>query len=222
MENLKQVTNDIAHDLRSPLARLRERLELAQRETRDPVMQAVFDDALSQVDGCLGIFAAMLRIAEVEAGARRRGFAPVDVSALLTGLAETFETVAEASNHIFHADIADGLSLHGDAELLTQMVVNVIENAIQHTPPGAHITLSARRNLGSLEVSIADNGPGVPAHERVRVLQRFVRLDTARHQAGSGLGLSLVHAVAALHDGDVTLLENAPGLKVVLHLACPP
>ncbi len=221
MEDLKQVTNDIAHDLRSPLARLRERLELAQLQSEDPAMQAAFDDALGQVDDCLRIFAAMLRIAEIEAGARRRGFSQVDISAMLAGLAETFETVAESHDRMFSAEVPDGLTLDGDVELLTQMVVNVIENAIQHTPPGASIMLRAARTPRSLEITLADDGPGVPAQDRARVLQRFVRLDTARQHAGSGLGLSLVHAVAVLHDGEVELLNNGPGLRVVIYFPRP-
>jgi signal transduction histidine kinase len=218
MENLKQVTNDIAHDLRSPLARLRERLELAHRETTDPAMHLIFDEAIAQVDVALNIFGAMLRIAEIEAGARRRGFAPVDLSKLLTELAETFEAVAEANHKQLAAAITPGLAVHGDQELLTQMFANLIENAIQHTPPWANISLHAETKAGLTEICVADNGLGIPEHERARVLQRFVRLDTARHSAGNGLGLALAAAVAELHGYSLRLDDNAPGLRAILSL----
>lgn len=218
MENLKQVTNDIAHDLRSPLARLRERLELAHRETTDPAMHVIFDDAIAQVDTGLNIFGAMLRIAEIEAGARRRSFAVVDLSKLLAELSETYETVAEAGGKYLAAGMTPGVTVHGDHELLTQMFANLIENAIQHTPQAARISVYGRAIAGFVEVCVADNGLGIPEHERARVLQRFVRLDTARHATGNGLGLALVAAVAELHGWSLQLEDNSPGLRVVLRL----
>ena len=219
MENIRQVSNDIAHDLRSPLARLREHLELSRQNSVDPATQLAFDEAIVQTDSALSIFAAMLRIAEIEAGARRRDFTYVNISVLLSDLAETFETVAEAENKVWSAEIAPDLYITGDAELLTQMVVNVIENAIRHSPPGSHISMTAQpMNAGSVKVTISDNGPGIPPHERSRVLQRFVRLDASRHTPGTGLGLALVAAVIELHNGEIHLENNEPGLKVVVHL----
>jgi signal transduction histidine kinase len=179
-------------------------------------MHAVFDDAIAQVDAGLNIFGAMLRIAEIEAGARRRGFAPVDISKLLAELAETYETVIEANQKQFGAAVAPEVVIHGDQELLTQMFANLLENAIQHTPEGTRISLSARVNAGLAEICVADDGPGIPAHEHGRVLQRFVRLDAARHDAGAGLGLALVAAVAELHGCALQLGDNAPGLRVML------
>jgi signal transduction histidine kinase len=219
MENIRQVSNDIAHDLRSPLARLREHLELSRQNSLEPATQLAFDEAIVQTDSALSIFAAMLRIAEIEAGSRRRNFMYVNVSTLLSDLAETFETVAESESKIWSARIAPDLNINGDAELLTQMVVNVIENAIRHSPPGSYISMTAQpMNAGSIKITISDNGLGIPPHERSRVLQRFVRLDASRHMPGTGLGLALVAAVIELHNGEIHLENNEPGLKVAIHL----
>lgn len=217
MENIRQVSNDISHDLRSPLGRLREHLELARQTTEDAALQTVFDDAISQVDAALSIFAAMLRIAEIEAGARRRSFAPVDLSALLNDLAETFETVGEAEGMTLVAKVPPKIFVFGDCELLTQMFVNIIENAIRYCPLGSLVFLTAEKTASNnVKVTIADNGPGIPIQERSRVLQRFVRLDEARHSEGTGLGLALVSAVIELHSGKITLEDNGPGLKVMI------
>jgi signal transduction histidine kinase len=219
MENLRQVTTDIAHDLRSPLARLREHLELSRRRFTGPGLPRMFDEALLQIDQALDIFAAMLRIAEVEAGARRSHFARVDITTLLHNLAETFETVAEAEGRTFRADIAPELEILGDSELLIQMFVNVIENAIRHTPFAGLVSLRAERDKSrDILVVIADHGPGIPAHERRRVMQRFVRLDASRHNPGAGLGLALVAAIVELHSGQISLEDNAPGLSVLIKL----
>ncbi len=223
MENIRQVTNDIAHDLRSPLARLRERLELARHNTTDAAMQTVFDDAIGQVDAALNIFAAMLRIAEIEGGARRSHFVAVDLSHLLHDLAETYETVADSAGQSLFADIGPNLVIKGDRELLTQMLVNIIENAIRHCPTGSRINIAGRKHDGDLiEVTVADNGIGIPAHERTRVLQRFVRLDASRHSEGTGLGLALVVAIVELHGGTIALEDNHPGLKVLVRFSSDP
>ncbi len=219
MENVQQVSNDIAHDLRSPLARLREHLELARRDAPAPQTRAAFDEGIAQVDQALSIFAAMLRIAEVEAGARRRDFAAVDLSGLLSDLAETFDTVAEAEGMGLTAAISDGLRVTGDAELLTQMFVNVIENAIRHSPAGSRVAIAGRPGAaGYVDIVISDNGPGIPETEYRRVLKRFVRLDTSRHSSGSGLGLALTAAVVELHRGTIGLSGNEPGLRVTVTL----
>lgn len=220
MENVRQVSNDIAHDLRQPLARLREHLELGRQTTQEPATRAAIEDAIAQTDAALGIFAAMLRIAEIEAGARRRDFAPLDLSQLLTELAETFEAVAETEGLHFAAAIEPGLRIMGDRELLAQMLVNLIENAFRHGGPGAwvEITAASTTRLGEIAITVADRGPGIPASEHERVLRRFVKLDKSRHSAGSGLGLALVAAVVELHRGRIRLADNRPGLRVELEL----
>lgn len=219
MENIQQVSNDIAHDLRSPLARLREHLELAHQQSDDVKIRAAFDEGITQVDSALGIFAAMLRIAEVEAGARRHEFTLLDISNLLSDLGETFETVAESEGMTMATRIAPGLQITGDRELLTQMFVNVIENAIRHCPAGSHITIEVSAiAMQQVEIIIADDGPGIPADESKRVLNRFVKLDASRHSPGTGLGLALVAAVVDLHQGKITLSDHHPGLRVSIIL----
>ncbi len=219
MENIKQVSNDIAHDLRSPLARLREHLELARQHSDDMKTRAAFDEGIVQVDSALGIFAAMLRIAEVEAGARKHRFETVDISSLLTDLAETFETVADSEGMSLSTQITPALRIAGDRELLTQMFVNVIENAIRHCPADSHIKIEvAALEAHKVEITIADNGPGIAAEDRRRVLNRFVKLDASRHNPGTGLGLALVAAVVDLHQAKMTLSDHHPGLKVSIVL----
>jgi signal transduction histidine kinase len=219
MENVRQVSNDIAHDLRSPLARLREHLELSRQTANDAKTRLAFDDGIEQVDAALSIFGAMLRIAEVEAGARRRDFSTVDLSTLLRDLDETFETVAESEGIYLASDIPDDLHVPGDRELLTQMFVNIIENAIHHSPAGCHVWISARHSgAGHCDIIISDDGPGIPEADRARVLKRFVKLDASRHSRGTGLGLPLAVAVAGLHDGGITLDANQPGLRVTVRL----
>jgi signal transduction histidine kinase len=219
MENVQQVSNDIAHDLRSPLARLREHLELVAENTTDMATRSEIEESIGQVDTALEIFAAMLRIAEVEAGARRRDFQMIDLSTLLKDLADTFETVADAESMYLSTDITDGLSVNGDRELLSQMFVNIIENAIHHSPSGSRIFITARsKGLGCSEVYISDNGPGIPSDEHERVLRRFVKLDASRHRLGTGLGLPLAVAVAELHNGIINLSDNDPGLRVAIAL----
>jgi signal transduction histidine kinase len=219
MENVQQVSNDIAHDLRSPLARLREHLELAQQKTKEADTRNAFGEGIEQVDSALSIFSAMLRIAEVEAGARRRDFTTVDLSALLNDLSDTFETVAETEGINLSSGIANELHVTGDRELLIQMFVNIIENAIHHSPPGSKVLMTAHSKAeGSSEIVISDDGPGIPAAERTRVLKRFVKLDASRHSRGTGLGLPLAVAVAELHNGSINLTDNQPGLRVAIGL----
>jgi signal transduction histidine kinase len=219
MENVQQVSNDIAHDLRSPLARLREHLELAQQKTTDAQTRIAFAEGIEQVDAALSIFAAMLRIAEVEAGARRRYFNTVDLSALLQDLSETFETVADAEGITLSSEISNDLFVTGDREILTQMFVNIIENAIHHSPAGSQVFIAAHaKGPDRAEVIIADNGPGIPAGERKHVLKRFVKLDASRHSRGTGLGLPLAVAVVELHNGSINLSSNEPGLRVAINL----
>lgn len=218
VENIRQVTNDVAHDLRSPLTRLRERLELARNNPAYPAAGPAFEAALVQVDEIVGVFNALLRIADVEANVSRMGFAGIDLTALLAFLAESYETVADDNGQRLTAAIEDGLAVHGDRDLLIQMLTNLIENAIRHCPPGSAIRVSGRAVSGAVEVAVADDGPGVLEAERARVLQRFVRLDAARHFSGNGLGLALVAAVTALHEGTISLHENKPGLRVQIRL----
>jgi len=217
MESVRQVSNDIAHDLRTPLTRLRQRLELARRRaTTVEAFQNALDGSVEHVDQILETFSALLRIAQIEGGSRRRTFTQVDISDTMRSLAEIYQPVAEEKAQVLQCDLPDGLTMAGDRELLVQMLVNLIENAIRHSPPGATIVLEARRDGDRLWMAVRDNGPGVPTVFHDRIFQRFFRLEESRTTAGNGLGLSLVSAVAALHGLEITLGDNKPGLTVSL------
>ncbi len=217
MENLRQVTNDISHDLRSPLARLREHLELSRRRFAGAELTSMFDEALAQIDQALEIFTAMLRIAEVEAGARRRNFADLPISEILDGLAEAYEPAFSAAGIGLTVDVPAGLVLRGDKELLQQMLANLLDNVTLHAG-ATQARIQAAQVGRRISIEIADNGAGIPAAQRGRVFQRFVRLDASRHLPGHGLGLSLAAAIAALHGGGIELQDNHPGLKAVISL----
>ena len=219
MEGLRQVSTDIAHDLRTPLTRLRQRLELAQTRQADAAsMHATLDATMGDIDAILQTFGALLRIAQIESGARKASFRAVDLSELLHTVAEIYQSAIEENSQSLHEDIGAGLYVRGDRELLTQLFANLVENASCHCDAGTRIELAARRTPTGVEVLIADNGPGIPADMRGKVLQRFVRLDASRTTPGNGLGLALAHAVAALHDAGLQLDDNAPGLRVRVHL----
>lgn len=217
MEGLKQVSSDVAHDLRTPLGRLRQRLEDVHTDNGDlaAYRQAV-ELALQDAGEALATFSALLRIAQIEAGTRRSHFTDVDLSALVGDLAMTYRPVAEDVGRVLTADMAPAIHVLGDRELLTQMLVNLIENALRHTPDGAGIVISLRDEPAGAVVTVADDGPGIPADERDRVLRRFYRLEASRTTPGSGLGLALVAAVAGLHGIELELADNGPGLAVRL------
>jgi signal transduction histidine kinase len=216
MAALRQVTNDVAHDLRGPLARLRQRLEGALAAPREPAADAAtLEAALSELDQVLATFAAMLRIAQVEAGVRRGAFAPLDLSALVAAVAEAYAPVAEDQGAELVAEVAPGQRITGDAALLRQLLANLIENALAHG--GAAVRIRVRLRPGPV-LEVADDGPGIPPEERAKVLRRFYRLDRSRGTPGTGLGLALVAAVAALHDARLSLGDAGPGLRVTLDL----
>ncbi len=219
MEGLRQVSTDIAHDLRTPLTRLRQRLELAQRRGVDAAaIDELLEATLREIDSILGTFGALLRIAQIESGARKAGFAEVDLNELLHTVIEVYQpAVEEKGQTLLHA-VAAGLKVRGDRELLTQMFANLLENAIRHSPDGAHLEVQAHAGGDRAEVAVADNGPGIPAAARPKVLQRFFRLEGSRTTPGNGLGLSLAAAVAGLHETQLELRDNAPGLRVRVSL----
>ncbi len=218
MENLKQVASDISHDLRSPLARLREHLELSSARQSEPELREVFDEALAQIDQALGIFAAMLRIAEVEAGGRRAHFTDMSITSILLMLIESYEPSFAEAEILIETDIAPNLMLRGDQDLILQLFSNMLDNIILHAEGASVVSISANRRDGKIAINFADNGSGIPPADRKRVLQRFVRLDASRHRPGHGLGLPLSLAIAALHEGTITLEDNRPGLKVIVSL----
>jgi signal transduction histidine kinase len=217
MLGLQQVSSDIAHDLRTPLTRLRQRIELARRrESTTSGLHDALDGAIRDVDVILETFSALLRIAQIGAGTRRAGFTSVALSPLLDSLIEAYQPVVEEGQQTLIGKVIPGLFVHGDRELLTQLFANLIENAINHTPAGTRISVEARSSGGKVVALVADNGPGIPAALRQKVLQRFYRMEASRTTPGSGLGLSLVDAVASVHGAAFKLEDNAPGLRCLI------
>lgn len=221
MDGLHQVSNDIAHDLRTPLTRLRQRLELTRtKATTVTDYAAAVDRAIAETDEILDTFGALLRIAQIEAGTRRAAFTAVDLSGVLQTIVETYAAVAEDHRHELTSRIAEGVTVQGDRQLLTQMIANIVENALRHTPDGTHIEIEMAAASPPV-CTIRDTGPGIPEPEREKVFRRFYRLDASRATPGSGLGLSLVAAVAELHRIAVEIGDGQPGLKVTLRFPPP-
>ncbi|MTJ81324.1 MAG: HAMP domain-containing protein [Telmatospirillum sp.] len=219
MEGLRQVSSDIAHDLRTPLTRLRQRVERALRkETSVRSLQEALAGTLRDVDSILETFGALLRIAQIESSARRANFDTVDLTEVLKTAVEVYASMAEDKGQTIAEAIPPGLVVHGDRELLLQLFANLLENAVRHTPRSTEIDVSATAASGLIDVVVADNGPGIPEHLRTRVFRRFYRLDASRTTVGSGLGLSLAAAVASLHDSAITLEDNRPGLRATIRL----
>ena len=219
MEGVRQVSNAIAHDLRTPIARARTRLEDATLHAETPTeLRSAIERATADLDGIVAVFQALLRIAEIEAGSRRAAFARIDLVPSLAGVAELYEAVAEERGVTLSADLPDQLPAFGDAALIQQAVANLVDNAVKFSPAGGTASLSARISAGRVEIVVADHGPGIPHDERTKATQRFYRGESARHTPGSGLGLTLVQAVAQLHGGSLRLEDAQPGLKAVLTL----
>jgi signal transduction histidine kinase len=217
MDGLRQVTGDIAHDLRTPLGRLRQRLEDAREHaTTTGEYAEATDAAIDEADTLLEIFSALLRIAQIEAQAQKSAFAEFDLSDVMRSLGEVYAPAAEDAERKLDVSIADGVTLTGDRQLIAQMVSNLVENALNHTPAGSTVRLALTKTDAGFAIEVADNGPGIPEAEREKVFDRFYRLDRSRTTAGSGLGLALVRAIATLHGLSIQLADARPGLRVLI------
>ena len=220
MENIRHAAKDVAHELKSPLSRLRSRAASLARQFEHGPAGAGFEDLLAQTDEAVAIFSSLLRLWEVEGGHRRERFADFDIGALAQEVADTLIMVAEDAGQVLTVDAGTGPIVRGDSSLMRQMLVNMVENAIRHTPPSTRIVLSVRTlEGGSLAaLSVCDNGPGIPAIHHDKVVQRFGRLEAANHVPGQGLGLTLIDAIARLHYGTLSLTNAGPGLCVTVTL----
>ncbi len=219
MHGVKQVSDNIAHDLRTPLSRLRRRLDMLRIDGSGTEQQRdLLDQAITEADGLLTTFKALLRISEIESGSRRANFQEVDVAALLDDLVEMYEPLAQERGQVIAWERRDVPPLHGDRDLLFQAFSNVLDNAIKYSPEQGRIGLLIRGCGADLEVAITDTGSGIPAAEREKVLERFYRLEINRSPPGNGLGLSLVAAIVKLHHGRLELGDNGPGLRVTIAL----
>lgn len=217
METLRQVSTDIAHDMRTPLTHLRHRLERIHDEASTPEeYAAAVDGAVTECDKLLAIFSALLRIAQIEAGARRSEFCPVDLRHVVEQARDIYAPVMDDAGRTFQVTVDPVPPVRGDEQLLLQLVSNLLNNAIAHTPKGSAISLACKNGNNGVVLTIGDRGPGIPVEDRDKVLRRFYRREQSRTQPGSGLGLSLVSAVADLHEADMRLEDNHPGLRVEL------
>ena len=212
MDSLRQVSTDVAHDLRTPLTRLRNRLESLIQEPEERASRESIELAIGELDAALGTFAAILRISQIESGARRATFHPVDLSEIATNVVEAFRPSAEETEQSLALLAEEASVVDGDAEMLTQMLANLVENAIRHAGPRAQIRVHCETAAGQVRLAVIDNGPGVPAAERERLFDRFHRLEASRSTPGNGLGLALVAAVARLHNAEASLHDAEPGL----------
>lgn len=222
MDGVRQVSNAIAHDLRTPITRARTRLEDASAHAHSETdLRAAIERAQSDLDGIISVFQALLRISEIEAGARRSAFARVDLGPLLFDLAELYTAAAEEEGQTLEHDIPPILPAFGDRDMLQQAVANLLDNALKFSPSGSTIRLAARTVGRTVEITVSDQGHGIPPEDRARATERFFRGESARSTPGSGLGLSLVQAVATLHGGALRLEDNQPGLRAVIVMPAP-
>jgi len=223
VHGVKNVSNSIAHDLRTPLAELRSRLE--ELSLIRPSTAAIFeeiDGAVADVDRVMRIFDALLRLAEIDAGMRRSGFVALDVADLAATAVEFYAPAAELKNIALTFRAERPLAASGDPVLLAQALSNLIDNALKFAPDNGTIEVAVqRRHDGAVEIVVTDNGPGIGDAEKARVVERFYRGDASRGTPGVGLGLSLVQAVAKLHGNALELSDHKPGLRVVLSLHTP-
>lgn len=221
MAAMKEVSSNVAHDLKTPLTRIKARVEAALRSNSENEYRAALESTVSDSDRLLETFNALLSIARAEAGQSRSGLVVIDAAAIIADVAELYEVMAEEEGGTLKSDVQPGLMVMGDRQLLAQALTNLIDNALKYgardgeTP---QITVTGRREDDKVTITVADKGTGIPEEDRGRVTERFVRLDASRSRPGNGLGLSLVSGVMKLHKGALILEDNHPGLAAKLVL----
>ncbi len=223
--SLNYMSADIAHNLKKPLTRLRQRLELVSKcEFANSDLSRKIDEGIEEIDGLVVIFEALLNIGQLQSGDRRSRFVDVDILALIAHIADVYEPIIADHGHRLEVSLPSQRvePVSGDRELLMEMIVNFVENAIQYCPGGTTIKLALRQHRTGIDVTVSDNGPGVPEAEIRHLFERFYRLETSDKKSGHGLGIPFADAIATLHGAQIEIGDNKPGLKIVIHFPNDP